>query len=173
MKVRRKGTNIKSRGKDISHNHGELITLPCKICEDPVNNCTAGTVKVTCWRCVQKMIEPPKAFGQKKSSIVKPRGWKFMKIYVDSEKNVYYKGTEQVDLKGTLEPTVVVPKPKKKKLTPREKEKIEVEKNHLFSEITQLKKELMKIELLPRQRKKIEKEIKQKDKKIKVLSKKK
>ena len=38
-------------------------------------------------------------------NIKKPRGWHFMKEFVDSEKNVYYFGVIQPNLKGTLEPT--------------------------------------------------------------------
>ena len=38
------------------------------------------------------------------------KGWKFMKVYVDQEQNVYHKGVEQPKLKGTLPPTTEKPK---------------------------------------------------------------
>ena len=39
--------------------------------------------------------------------IKKPRGWHFMAEFVDSEGNVYFKGVEQPELKGTLSPTII------------------------------------------------------------------
>jgi hypothetical protein len=71
-----------------------------------------------CWRCVQRMAGPPEALLKAKkkeesNKIKRHRGWKFMKEYVDSEGNVFFRGEEQTKLKGTKEPTVVIPKEKK------------------------------------------------------------
>ena len=44
-----------------------------------------------------------------------------MNEYVDQDGNVYHKGKEQPDLKGTLPSTKVKPRKKKKKLTADEK----------------------------------------------------
>jgi hypothetical protein len=37
----------------------------------------------------------------------KPQGWHLMKVYVDSEGNVFHKGKEKPDLKGTLPQTII------------------------------------------------------------------
>ena len=51
----------------------------------------------------------------------RPAGWHFMKEFVDKQGNVFHKGKEQPELKGTLSPTKVKPRKKKKKLTADEK----------------------------------------------------
>ena len=38
--------------------------------------------------------------------VKRPRGWQFMAVFVDLEKNVFHKGVEQPGLKGTLPVTV-------------------------------------------------------------------
>ena len=40
-----------------------------------------------------------------KNNVKKPRGWHFRDVYVDNEGNVYHKGVEKPELKGTLSPT--------------------------------------------------------------------
>lgn len=37
-----------------------------------------------------------------KNDVKKPRGWHFRAEYIDSEGNVYHKGVEQPELKGTI-----------------------------------------------------------------------
>jgi len=76
-----------------------------------------------CSNCVMKKTlnllgekEKDKLFGvavQKKSTF--PRGWKWMKEFVDQDGNVFHKGKEVPELKGTLSPTKVKPKKKKKR----------------------------------------------------------
>ena len=56
---------------------------------------------------------------QKKTG--RPPGWHFMNEFVDKKGNVFHKGKEQPELKGTLSPTKVKPRKKKKKLTADEK----------------------------------------------------
>ena len=51
----------------------------------------------------------------------RPAGWHWMKEFVDKDGNVFHKGKEQPKLKGTLKPTKVKPRKKKKKLTADEK----------------------------------------------------
>ena len=53
----------------------------------------------------------------------RPRGWQFMKVFVDPQGNVFHKGVEQKELFGTLKPTVVEKKAKKK-LSRKEKEEL-------------------------------------------------
>ena len=83
--------------------------------------------KFTCSRCgvirsVAMFPETlPKNYIQKKTG--RPPGWHFMNEFVDKDGNVFHKGKEQPDLKGTLPPTKVTPvkRKKKKKLTEDEK----------------------------------------------------
>ena len=58
---------------------------------------------------------------RKKESTGRPPGWHFMNEFVDKKGNVFHKGKEQPELKGTLKPTKVKPRKKKKKLTADEK----------------------------------------------------
>ena len=99
--------------------------IQCKYCYNyvPVGD---NTVASTCWKCVAiigiKDFEYtlPKSWNKKESS-GKPPGWHFMKEFVDKDGNVFYKGEEQPELKGTLSPTKVKKRKKKKKLTYEEK----------------------------------------------------
>ena len=68
---------------------------------------------VLCWRCVNKTVGPPEVSGGYVSK-GRPRGWQFMKEFIDPQGNVFHKGKEQVNLKGTLEPTKIDRTPKKK-----------------------------------------------------------
>ena len=79
------------------------------------------TTATLCHRCVNKTVGPPEMRGGYKST-GRMRGWQFMKEFVDSEGNVFYKGIEQPKLKGTLTPTE--PKPEKKKLSKNEKNEL-------------------------------------------------
>ena len=58
----------------------------------------------------------------KRKTSGRPSGWHFMNEYVDANGNVFHKGKEQPDLKGTLPPTKI--KPKKKPAKRRSKEEI-------------------------------------------------
>ena len=83
------------------------------------------TAKVTCSRCVviidiAKFPDTlPKSFKRKTTG--RPPGWHFMNEYVDKDGNVFHKGKEQPELKGTLPPTKVKPPKKRKKLTKDQK----------------------------------------------------
>ena len=83
------------------------------------------TAKVTCSRCVviidiAKFPDTlPKSW--KKKTTGRPPGWHWMNEFVDKDGNVYLKGKEQPELKGTLKPTKVKPRKKKKKLTADQK----------------------------------------------------
>jgi hypothetical protein len=60
-------------------------------------------------------------FKSVKPKTGRPPGWHFMNEFVDKDGNVFHKGKEQPDLKGTLPPTKVKPRKKKKKLTADQK----------------------------------------------------
>ena len=78
------------------------------------------TIATTCWSCVMQVVgmpEVPKGYVP----TGRPAGWHFMNEFVDKDGNVFHKGKEQPELKGTLKPTKVKPIKKKKKLTADEK----------------------------------------------------
>tara|TARA_B100000287_G_scaffold224542_1_gene211927 strand:- start:1619 stop:2026 length:408 start_codon:yes stop_codon:yes gene_type:complete len=83
------------------------------------------TAKVTCSRCVviidmAKFPDTlPKSYHRKSTG--RPAGWHWMNEFVDKDGNVFHKGKEQPELKGTLPPTKVKPPKKRKKLTKDEK----------------------------------------------------
>jgi hypothetical protein len=80
-----------------------------------------STTAVMCWKCAHSTVPGPDIKGGYISK-GRPRGWQFMKVFVDKQGNVFHKGKEQPKLKGTLKPTE--PKPPKKKLSAHEKEQL-------------------------------------------------
>ena len=100
--------------------------MQCKSCYDysPVDD---KIVSFTCGKCtmirtlkrtpLEEMIPSLK----KKVSSGRPAGWHFMNEFVDKDGNVFHKGKEQPELKGTLKPTKVKPRKKKKKLSADQK----------------------------------------------------
>ena len=98
--------------------------MQCKHCYEYVE-VDEGAGAITCSSCVIKlsMIKFPDTMPQykEKKSTGRPPGWHFMNEYVDKDGNVFHKGKEQPDLKGTLKPTKVKPPKKRKKLSADEK----------------------------------------------------
>lgn len=101
-----------------------------------------SAVSVVCYKCVSKLIPAPveRKIVEKSD---KPKGWKFMKVYVHSDGTVFHKGVEQPSLKGTLPVTVIQPKDKKDKvkLSSKEKESLKMD---LAKEIEALKSGMFK-----------------------------
>ena len=97
--------------------------LQCKYCYE-YQKVEESTSVVTCSSCVVKidLIKfPDTAIKKQKVSSGRPPGWHFMNEFVDKDGNVFHKGKEQPDLKGTLKPTKVKPLKKRKKLTADQK----------------------------------------------------
>ena len=90
-----------------------MSSLECSKCGRWVDNIGDNVVKVTCPLCVLIAVGLPE---EKKSYTPtgRPPGWHFMAEFVDKDGNVFHKGKEIKKLKGTLPPTKVVSKPKKK-----------------------------------------------------------
>mgnify|MGYP001267301703 FL=1 len=90
-----------------------MSSLECSKCGRWVDNIGDNVVKVTCPLCVLMAVGLPE---EKKSYTPtgRPPGWHFMAEFVDKDGNVFHKGKEIKKLKGTLPPTKVVSKPKKK-----------------------------------------------------------
>ena len=68
---------------------------------------------VTCHECVSEMM--PELVINRRQRSDKPRGWQWMSTYVNKDGTVYFRGEEQPELRGTLEPTTIESKPKLKK----------------------------------------------------------
>ena len=97
----------------------------CKVCQSEYCEVDENTAAITCSSCVIKKtleLKPmDEFFAKKHKKTGRPAGWHWMAEFVDKDGTVYHKGKEQPDLKGTLKPTKVKPRKKKKKLSADEK----------------------------------------------------
>ena len=118
---------------------------------------------VLCHKCVNKVTEPP-TFTPRYKPTGRPKGWQWMKEYVDKDGNVFHKGKEQPKLKGTLPATVIKNKKRKKRITKREKE---VLNRKLMAELYDLKKRLKKV-TLKKDKKSLETQIRKISRKLKL-----
>ena len=98
--------------------------LQCKSCYE-YQKVEEETKAITCSKCTMinalKLKPMDEFFKSIKPKTGRPAGWHFMNEFVDKDGNVFHKGKEQPDLKGTLPPTKVKPRKKKKKLTADQK----------------------------------------------------
>tara|TARA_B100000287_G_scaffold50770_1_gene44988 strand:- start:6 stop:395 length:390 start_codon:yes stop_codon:yes gene_type:complete len=102
--------------------------LECKKCGRWVENVGDDTTSAICSYCVIGMVGIP----EDKPSYIptgRPAGWHFMNEFVDKDGNVFHKGVEAKQLKGTLPPTKVKPK-KKTKTKRRTKEQILIDRHN-------------------------------------------
>ena len=115
-------TKIKDERHSFVDENGQRW-LQCKYCYD-YKKVEPKIGVITCGTCVVKidLIKfPDTAIKKQKVSSGRPAGWHFMNEFVDKDGNVFHKGKEQPDLKGTLPPTKVKPPKKRKKLTADQK----------------------------------------------------
>ena len=96
--------------------------MQCKFCCE-YQKVDDGVGYITCSDWVTKidLIKFPNTIKKQKPKTGRPPGWHWMAEYVDKDGNVFHKGKEQPKLKGTLKPTKVKPRKKKKKLSADEK----------------------------------------------------
>ena len=104
--------------------------MDCKETGQPVANVSLKAVSVVgsdalTRKCLALLSETEKnrLFGiglRRSSDSVRPRGWKWMKEFVDAKGNVYHKGVEQPKLKGTR-PATDVAAIKKRQVANKEK----------------------------------------------------
>ncbi|MAG50227.1 hypothetical protein CL621_01140 [archaeon] len=99
--------------------------LQCKYCHE-YQTVSFETVAITCSRCtairsIQLNPELIPELNPKLKRSGRPPGWHFMKIFVDKNGNVFHKGKEQSELKGTLPSTKIKPRKKKTKKTADER----------------------------------------------------
>ena len=126
----------KQKQKWMSFHEDGKRYMQCKICQSEYVSVGEDIVAVTCSRCVTRITTSQMSLEDfypswKKKSTGRPPGWHFMKEFVDKKGNVFHKGKEKPELKGTLKPTKVKPPKKRKKLTKDEK---------LYKEINKWKK---------------------------------
>ena len=100
--------------------------MQCKVCQSEYVQTGEDAVAVTCSSCVTRITTSQMTLedfypSMKIKKTGRPAGWHWMKEFVDNKGNVFHKGKEQPELKGTLKPTKVKPRKKKKKLTADEK----------------------------------------------------
>ena len=100
--------------------------MQCKHCLSEYVSVSENIVAVTCSTCVTRITTSQMTLedffpSMKIKKTGRPAGWHFMREFVDKKGNVFHKGKEQPELKGTLKPTKVKPRKKKKKLTADEK----------------------------------------------------
>lgn len=114
--------------------------LECKLCGGLVYNVSKDAVSITCSECVLEMVKELEGPKKKKLATAQgyPKGWRFMKEFVHSDGTVYHRGIEQPQLKGTLDPTAIVVKPKKTKAQKAQ------EKAAVMKQYADLKKQLKK-----------------------------
>ena len=98
--------------------------LQCKSCYE-YQKVEKETKAISCSKCTMinalKLKPMDEFFAKQRVSTGRPAGWHFMNEFVDKDGNVFHKGKEQPELKGTLEPTKVKPRKKRKKLSADEK----------------------------------------------------
>ena len=129
---------------------GGVAYMDCKQTGDPVPNVSVSSVSALGSRAVMHKClgllsdsERKRLFGVSKrgSASPRPRGWKWMKEFVDEQGNVYHKGIEQPKLKGTLKATDVAAIKAKQKMN---KEKRAVAENKKLLKMAAEKKEMKK-----------------------------
>jgi hypothetical protein len=98
--------------------------LQCKSCYE-YQKVEQNTKAITCSKCTMintlKLKPMDTFFAKKHKKTGRPAGWHWMTEFVDKDGNVFHKGKEQPELKGTLKPTKVKPIKKRKKLSEDEK----------------------------------------------------
>ena len=118
---------VKQKQEWISFHEDGNRFMQCKVCQSEYVQTGETTVAVTCSMCVARItishmsLEEMIPSLRVKKKTGRPAGWHFMNEFVDKKGNVFHKGKEQPELKGTLKPSKVKPKKKKKKLTADEK----------------------------------------------------
>ena len=132
MSMKKKYKQPKNKERIFEMNGGYFIKgvpyMDCKITGDPVRNVSVEAKSVIGSRAF--MAKMAKMFPETQKPTYKPTGrpagWHFMNEFVDKDGNVFHKGKEVPELKGTLPSTKVKPK---KKIKRRSKEQILIDRH--------------------------------------------
>ena len=117
---------VKKKQEWMSFHEGGKRYMQCKVCKSEYVSTSEDAVAVTCSSCVVRITTSQMTLedffpSMKIKKTGRPAGWHWMNEFVDKKGNVFHKGKEQPELKGTLKPTKVKPVKKRKKLTADEK----------------------------------------------------
>ena len=121
-----KQTQPENKERRFEMNGGYFIDgvpyMDCKITGDPVRNVGVEATSVIGSRALTVRMNRmfPEQSKPTRVKTGRPSGWHFMNEFVDKDGNVFHKGKEQPDLKGTLPPTKIKPKKKAKRRTKEE-----------------------------------------------------
>ena len=124
----------KNKERSFEMNGGYYINgvpyMECKITGDPVRNVSVEATSVIGSKAVMARIHKmfPDQDKPRRVKTGRPSGWHFMKEFVDKDGNVFHKGKEQPDLKGTLPPTKITKA--KVKTKRRTKEQILIDRHN-------------------------------------------
>jgi hypothetical protein len=99
----------KKKEKYLSFTENGIRYLQCKKCGGYQSVSNKQVVSTICSDCINSMIPVEKSKSQYIST-GRPAGWHWMKEFVDKEGNVFHKGKEIPELKGTLPVTKINPK---------------------------------------------------------------
>jgi len=104
-----------------------MSSLECSKCGRWVENIGEETTSVVCSICVLQAVGVPE---EKKSYTPtgRPPGWHWMAEFVDADGNVFHRGVEAKQLKGTLPPTKITKA--KVKTKRRTKEQILIDRHN-------------------------------------------
>lgn len=145
-----------NRKRSIPKSNTEYHTLSCRKCGHLPKQFPVATTSYQCWVCTANSIPPPEQQRLQSISSGKPRGWKFMKEFVDKDGSVYHRGVEQPKLKGTLPPTEI----NATKVKTMRKQEKESQRNSLLSQLNALRVELnSNAGLSEKQKQRMEKDI--------------
>ena len=121
------------KDKTFQKNGGYFIDgvayMDCKVTGEPVANVSTEAKSVIGSSALMSRMfkQFPDTTTPKRQPTGRPAGWHFMNEFVDKDGNVFHKGVEQPDLKGTLPSTKVDPKKKTKRRT---KEQILIDRHN-------------------------------------------
>jgi hypothetical protein len=105
----------KKKNKYYSYIEDGIKYMECSNCGSFVDNVGFEATATLCYRCLTiRSINLWNPNENIKSKSNKPKGWHWMKEFVDKDGNVYHKGKEVPELKGTLSPTKIKKTVKKK-----------------------------------------------------------
>ena len=123
MSMKKKQKQPKNKERSFELNGGYYINgvpyMDCKITGEPVRNVSVEAKSVIGSRAF--MAKMAKMFPETQKPTYKPTGrpagWHFMNEFVDKDGNVFHRGKEMPELKGTLPITKIKPKKKTKRRT--------------------------------------------------------
>jgi hypothetical protein len=145
-----------NRKRSIEKTPTEVHVLHCRKCGRLPKTFPIATTSYLCWICTANSIPPPEQQRLQSVPSGKPRGWKFMKEFVDKDGTVYHKGVEQPKLKGTMPPTEINAI-KQKSASKRDKQQ---QREELLAQINELRSELKtNTGLSEKQKQRIEKQV--------------